>query len=70
MTSPVPTIEPVTATTPYESLPEQLTVAEYIAYTRTSKWSAYDLIRRGELPAKRYGRVVRIPKSAVNSFHA
>ena len=59
--------ETVTATTPYEDLPQQLRVDEWIAITRTSRATAYDHIRRGILPAIRYGRLVRIPKSALKA---
>jgi excisionase family DNA binding protein len=57
--------EPVTATTPYEALPEQLTVEEYITFTRISRATAYDHVRRGILPSIRYGRLLRIPKSVL-----
>jgi hypothetical protein len=57
--------ETVTATTPYEDLPQQLTVDEYIAVTRTSRATAYDHVRRGLVPSIRYGRIVRIPKTVL-----
>ena len=60
----------VTPRTPYELLPEQMTAAEVQAWTRLSRWAVYDLIRRGDLPVKRYGRSVRVPKSAINSLRA
>lgn len=59
------TAEPVTATTPYEDLPQQLTVDEYIAITRTSRATAYDHVRRGLVPSIRYGRLLRIPKTVL-----
>jgi len=56
---------PVTSTTPFDDLPQQLTVAEYIAVPRVSRATAYDHIKRNLIPSIRYGRIVRIPKTVL-----
>lgn len=55
----------VPPTTPYENLPEYLSPEEFGAYLRLSRNTTYELLRRGEIPHKRYGRTIRIPKSAL-----
>jgi excisionase family DNA binding protein len=55
----------VTPQTPIEDLPQFLTVEEWRTFMRIGRSSAYDLIRRGLVPAIRWGRTVRIPREAV-----
>jgi excisionase family DNA binding protein len=55
----------VTPQTPIEDLPQFLTVEEWRTFMRIGRSSAYDLIRRGLVPAVRWGRTVRIPVEAV-----
>jgi putative molybdopterin biosynthesis protein len=50
---------------PFEDLPELLTPEEAREYLRVSKNTIYDLLRRGEIPSVRYGRLIRVPKSAI-----
>jgi excisionase family DNA binding protein len=58
----------VTPQTPPEDLPQFLTVEEWRTFMRIGRSSAYDLIRRGLVPAIRWGRTVRIPREAVMRF--
>jgi excisionase family DNA binding protein len=51
----------------YDDLPELLTVAEAQRFLRISRGLIYDLVRRGELPSVRFGRLLRIPKTALRS---
>jgi excisionase family DNA binding protein len=55
----------VTRATPISNLPELLTAAEAAAWLGVSKWSAYDLCRRGLLPTTRLGRHVRIQRAGL-----
>ncbi len=48
--------------------PRVLTVPEAAALLRISRRHVYELVRRGELPAIRLGRVVRIPADAVTGL--
>lgn len=56
---------PITPHTKIEELPQFLTVEEWRTFMRISRSLAYDLIRRGIVPAIRWGRTVRIPREAV-----
>ena len=56
---------PITPHTKIEDLPQFLTVEEWRTFMRIGRSSAYDLIRRGLVPAIRWGRTVRIPVEAV-----
>jgi excisionase family DNA binding protein len=58
---------PISAATPYDQLPQQLTVEEFIAITRCSRATAYAHIREKKIPAIRYGKLIRIPKSALTT---
>lgn len=51
--------------TKIEDLPSLLTPDEFRAAVGLSKNFVYDLIRKGELPVKRFGRQIRIPKSVL-----
>lgn len=56
---------PVTRTTPVDALPELLTPEEFRTVAGLGRATTYDLIRRGQIPSVRFGRVIRIPKSAL-----
>jgi excisionase family DNA binding protein len=58
----------VTPQTPLEDLPQFLTVEEWRIFMRIGRSSAYDLIRRGVVPAVKWGRTVRISREAVMRF--
>lgn len=57
----------MTRTIPYEHLPEYLTPEEFRTYLGLGRNTVYDLLRRGEIPHLRFGRLVRIPKTALQS---
>jgi excisionase family DNA binding protein len=42
------------------------TVKEFARAARITLNSAYEMIRRGEVPAVRFGRAIRIPREAGN----
>jgi excisionase family DNA binding protein len=46
-------------------LPDYLTPAEARAYLNLGRSTLYDLVRRGELTAVRFGKVLRIPREAL-----
>lgn len=47
------------------NVPQLLTVGEVAQILRISRTSVHNLIARGELPALRFGRTVRIPATAI-----
>lgn len=51
--------------TPVEELPEFLSPEEFRAYVGLSRSTVYDLLRRGEIPHRKFGRCIRIPKTAL-----
>jgi excisionase family DNA binding protein len=55
----------LTRHTHYDDLPEYLTAEECRTYLALSRGGMYDLLRRGEIPHRRFGRVIRIPKTAL-----
>jgi excisionase family DNA binding protein len=55
----------ITRHTPFEDLPELLSVDELSVYLGISRGLCYDLLRRGELPSVKFGRIIRIPKAAL-----
>lgn len=55
----------VTRQTPLESLPELLTVDEVCAWLGIGRGLAYDMVRRGELPHVRLGRLVRVTRDGL-----
>jgi len=55
----------ITRFTPFGELPELLTPEEFATYTGTGRTLVYELCRRGELQNVRFGRLVRIPRTAV-----
>ena len=58
----------VTPHTKIEDLPQFLTVSELQVVMRIGRSSAYDLIRRGIVPAVRWGRTVRISRDVVMGY--
>ena len=54
--------------TGYEQLPTLLTVREFRAVTSLGLSTVYDLIKRGEIEHARFGRVVRVPKTALRPY--
>lgn len=44
-----------------DSLPDLATVEEAASVLRISRCTAYEAVRRGEIPCLRYGRAIRIP---------
>ena len=54
--------------TPIDELPQFLTVPEVCTYFALGRSTVYDLIRRGELQASRFGRVLRIPREAIRVY--
>ncbi|WP_051276272.1 helix-turn-helix domain-containing protein [Desulfovirgula thermocuniculi] len=51
-------------------LPEFLTVGEVAALLRLGRSTAYELIRRGEIPSFRVGRHIRIPRRELERLAA
>lgn len=51
--------------TPFDALPELLTPDEFRAYVGIGRSTMYDLLRRDEIPQLRFGRCIRIPKTAI-----
>ena len=55
----------ITRVTPFDELPDLLTPDEFRAYTGIGRSTMYDLLRREDVPHVRFGRCIRIPKTAV-----
>ena len=55
----------VSRTTPVEALPELLTPEEFRTVAGLGRATTYELIRSGQIPSVRFGRQIRIPKSAL-----
>lgn len=53
--------------TPFEALPEFLSPDEFRRYLDLGRSTCYDLLRRNQIPHVRYGRVIRIPKTALQA---
>jgi len=60
----------ITRYTPFEELPEFLTAEETHTWLHLGRSTLYDLRRRGDIPSSRFGRVVRIPRGALQKFLA
>ena len=56
---------PISRQTPLSDLPEFLTPDEFRAYVGIGRSTMYDLLRREEIPFVRFGRCIRIPKTAL-----
>lgn len=52
----------------FDNFSDIVNVADVCKMLRISKQTAYTLIRSGELPSKRIGRIYRIRKADVISF--
>jgi excisionase family DNA binding protein len=48
--------------------PTLLTVPETAAYLRISRNTAYEIVKRGELPSVRLGRVIRVPRASLDAW--
>jgi excisionase family DNA binding protein len=55
----------VTRQTRFEDLPEWLSVGEVQAYLGLGRATVYALIRTSAIPSRRFGRLVRVHRSAV-----
>lgn len=50
----------------FEDLDDWISPEEAWCYLKISRGSFYSLIRRGSIPYKRLGRLIRIPKESLN----
>lgn len=55
----------VTRHTKPDDLPAFLSPQEVCVYMKVGKTTLYEILRRGELPHVKFGRLIRIPKSAI-----
>jgi excisionase family DNA binding protein len=55
---------------PFDDLPELLTPEEFRAYLGLGRNTVYELLRRHEIPSVRFGRLIRIPKTALKQQDA
>jgi excisionase family DNA binding protein len=55
---------------PVDTLPEFLTPEEFRQYVGIGRATMYELLRRNEIPYVRFGRLIRIRKSVLDSFLA
>ena len=55
----------ITRRTPFEELPELLRPKEVRSFTGVGKNAVYEAIKSGELPYRKIGGVIFIPKSAL-----
>lgn len=55
----------MTPETPYAQLPEFLSPEEFASYLRLGRNTVYELIRQEALAHLRFGRLIRIPKTAL-----
>jgi excisionase family DNA binding protein len=62
---PEPVIPARSTTQRYEDLPQLLTPEEFGGLIRVSRNTMYELLRRGDVPYVRFGRLIRIPKAAL-----
>ena len=53
--------------TKYDDLPEYLTPGDFCSYLGLGRTTIYALIERGEVPCKKFGRRIFIPKEALRS---
>jgi excisionase family DNA binding protein len=58
-------VQSIDRRTPISDLPEFLSPEEFRAYVGIARSTVYDLLRRAEIPHIKYGRCIRIPKSAL-----
>lgn len=55
-------------TTPLEQLPSMLRVPEVARWADVSPGVVYDAVRRGTLQSVTFGRIIRIPKTELQSW--
>ena len=55
----------VSRQTRYDALPDLLRVEEVAAYAGVSKFAVYGAINSGQIPSVKFGRVVRVHKTAL-----
>ena len=53
--------------TPFDALPEYLSPEECRAYLALGRSTMYDLLQRHEIAHVRFGRCIRIPKTALRT---
>lgn len=51
----------------YDQLPDWITVEEVARYLRIGLSCAYEQIRSKKIPSRRFGRLVRVPRSAISA---
>ena len=59
------TTQTITRKTPIADLPEFLSPEEFRDYVGIGRSTIYDLLRRDEIPHVKFGRCIRIPKTAL-----
>jgi excisionase family DNA binding protein len=57
--------KPISRFTPFEELPDPMRVEEFAAKADIGTGTVYRMIEDGALPYFRWGRLVRIPRSAL-----
>ena len=60
--------ERITRHTRFEDLPDFLSVEETRIYLGLGRSTIYELLRRKELSAVRFGRVIRVPRAALEKY--
>lgn len=60
--------EPITRLTRFEDLPDFLSPEETRAYLGLGRSTVYELLRQGVFPHVRFGRVIRIPRTALGKY--
>lgn len=58
----------ITRTTSVEELPQFLSVEETAIYLAISKALVYEMVKRGDLRGVRFGRLLRIPRTALRAL--
>jgi len=61
-------LERITGKTRFENLPDFLSVEEARAYLGLGRSTIDELLRRKELVCARFGRVIRIPRAALERY--
>jgi excisionase family DNA binding protein len=62
-TPPRPTKPPVR----FDDLPEYVRVEDAARFLGISRGLVYEMVKRGELTGRKFGRLLRIPKAALKS---
>lgn len=60
-------LNPKEATTPleYHQLPDWITVEELARFLRIGRSCAYELVRSGKIPSRRFGRLIRVNRASL-----